>query len=163
MLAFRLIAALWLAVPVLCNAQLTISFPGSDRYADAGADPFEARKNLQEIERHLLDLAKRYLPPGQALTIEVLDVDLAGRMRPTRGAGQDVRVMTGGADWPMIKLRYTLEAGGRTLRSAEETVSDSDYLQRPSRPGTGEPLYYEKRMLDDWFKARFGAAEPSRR
>ena len=57
----------------------------------------------------------RRLPDGQTLTIAVLDLDLAGSLRPTPTG--ELRVLRGGADWPSMSLRYTLQADGRTLAS----------------------------------------------
>ena len=54
-----------------------------------------------------------------------------------------------------MKVRYTLESGGRT-RTAEETISDPAYLNHGAQVrSSSEPLYHEKRMLDDWFRSTF--------
>jgi Protein of unknown function (DUF3016) len=89
------------------------------------------------------------------LRIEVVDVDLAGQMKPGHTLN-DLRVVTGQADWPSIQLRYVLEAGGQTLSSGDERLSDLNYLGYAGRLQPGDPLRYEKKMIDDWFKARFG-------
>jgi hypothetical protein len=95
------------------------------------------------------------LPAGHHLKVEVLDVDLAGTLRQSpRGAS--VRVLRAGADWPRIHLRYTLESGGKAAASGDEWVADMDYARGVSGFRDSLPLYYEKRMLDAWFKARFG-------
>ncbi len=134
-------------------ADVSVSFLDPSRYTDAGRDPGEVERNTAEIGKYLEGLGLRYLKPGQSLKIEVLDIDLAGRPRMHGGSANDIRVLTGGADWPRIKLKYTLEAKGEAPRSAEEDLSDMGYLQNPDR--TGASLAYEKRMLDDWFRARF--------
>jgi hypothetical protein len=67
-------------------------------------------------------------------------------------------VLKGGADWPRIKLRYTLEAAGQAARGAEQNIADMAYLHRIAGSRAGESLHYEKRMLDEWFAAQFGAA-----
>ena len=142
--------------PLSATAALTVSFPDPSRYTDAGADEVERERVIKDIERHLQRLAQRYLPPDQALKIEVLDIDLAGRMRPLRHSIPEVRVLDGGADWPAIKLRYGLQAGTRVLKSGEETVSDMNYLQWAAR-SSPQTLHYEKRMLETWFRDRFAA------
>jgi len=146
--------AAFMSVPA--DAAVVVSFPEPERYSDAG-DNWQLDENLAGLKRHLEQLGERYLPSSQTLTVEVLDIDLAGRPRyfPRRGL-PDIRVLDGRADWPMIKLRYTLASEGKTIDTREETVSDSNYLQRSAtRPS--ERLYYEKRMLDEWFRARFVA------
>ena len=65
-----------------------------------------------------------------------------------------MRIQRGGADWPRIRLRYTLERDGRKEPSREEVVSDMNYQWRPL-PSSAEALGYEKRMLEQWFRSRF--------
>jgi hypothetical protein len=134
-------------------AGVSVAFLDSSRFTDAGTDPAEVARNTAEIAKHLEGLGDKYLKPDQTLTIEVLDIDLAGRSRMHRGSVNDIRVLNGGADWPRIKLKYTLQAKGEPPRSAEENLSDMNYMMNPDR--TGASLAYEKRMLDQWFRARF--------
>ena len=51
----------------------------------------------------------------------------------------------------MIQLRYSVESQGKVLRSGESRVADMSYLTHYNRYPSGEPLRYEKRMLDEWF------------
>ncbi len=55
-----------------------------------------------------------------------------------------------------IHLRYTLAGRRRGARSGDEWVSDLDLRARPaSSRRDPNRCYYEKRMLDRWFKTRF--------
>jgi len=154
-----------LALPVLALAAVlaaapahagtvNVSYAQNTQFTDAGATPWDRDTTMHELQSHLQALGQRYLPADRSLNIEVLDVDLAGETRP--GARlRDVRVARGGADWPRITLRYSLQANGQTLRSGEETVSDMNYLRHlPNNHDQGS-LGPEKRMLDEWFKQRF--------
>ena len=143
------------------GAGVTVTFANPDRYTDAGKYSLRTDETVHEIERHLKRLGERYLSPQQTLRIEVLDIDLAGEEDFLR-TGRDVRVLRGRADWPRIKLRYVLEADGRVSASKEETLTDMNYLEGPKSRYSSEALAYEKRMLDEWFKARFGAQRPAR-
>jgi DUF3016 family protein len=134
-------------------AAVTVSHAEAGRYSDAG-DRGQANRTVDEIKRHLELLGERYLLPSQNLKIEIVDIDLAGRLRYSARRGEEIRVLDGGADWPSMKLRYTLESDGKVIDSREETVSDMSYLLKPAPSGSGA-LYYEKRMLDDWFRQRF--------
>jgi hypothetical protein len=134
-------------------AAVTVSRAEAGRYSDAG-DHWQANRAVDEIKRHLELLGERYLPPSQNLRIEIVDIDLAGRLRYSARTGEGIRVLDGRADWPSLKLRYALESDGKVIDSREETVSDMSYLLRPAPSGSGA-LYYEKRMLDDWFRQRF--------
>ncbi len=132
-----------------------VDFIAPTRYADAGNTLAEAQANRDTLTRYLQSLGERYLASGEALKVEVLDIDLAGTVRPRiRG---DLRVTRGNADFPKIKLRYTLASADKVARSGEETVSDLNYLGHAADYAGSDPLRFEKRMLADWFKARFVA------
>jgi hypothetical protein len=135
-----------------------VSFVQPDKFADAGNARRDHDANLRALASHIEALAARHLGDGQKLSVEVLDVDLAGEMRFSRRLNDNIRVLKGGADWPRIKLRYTLESAGQAPRSGEQTIADMSYLQRLNRYPSDTQLRYEKRMLDDWFAAQFGAA-----
>lgn len=58
-------------------------------------------------------------------------------------------------------LRHTLTAPGQSAASVQEWVADIDYLH--GLPGTlnSDSLFYEKRMLGEWFRARFVEHQPA--
>lgn len=154
----RLRSLLRIALPVFCLAALpamasvVVSFPGSERYTDIGPKGIAAEEKLAELQRHLQHLGDRYLSPQQTLRIDVLDIQLGG----TRNVGRDdIRVQRGRADWPVIRVRYTLETPGRAPQSGEETLSDTTFVFVPDKTKETQALYYEKRMLEGWFKERF--------
>ena len=136
--------------------QVEVSFKPVQALRDAGAGPFDGERNLQTLAAHFKALGAK-LPDGQTLKVEVLDLDLAGEVKPLRRGG-DIRVLRGGADWPSMTLRYTLSAEGRTLRSAEERISDMNYLMHPVRGRGDGALAYETRLVDQWFADRFSSA-----
>jgi hypothetical protein len=144
-------------------AEVAVTFVAPERYTDAslygGYDVSARELALHEIREDFEVLGKRWLTPGQTLSIRVLDVDLAGRFEPWRRPGiYNVRIMRDVTP-PRIRLSYTLEEPGRPARHGEETVSDIDYLSRPLLRRTGVVMPYEKAMLDDWFRARFGGSQ----
>jgi len=133
---------------------VSVAFVNVANYSDAGTTAWDEEANLKTLAVHLEKLGKRWLPPAQVLKVEVLDVDLAGSLRSQRD-GSQLRVLRGGADWPRITVRYTLEENGKALRTGEEQVSDMTYSQGMSGHRDSTSLFYEKRMLDGWFRARF--------
>ena len=136
---------------------VSVKFVEPDKFADARDTRHDASDNLRVLAGHIGSAAGRYLADGDRLDVEVLDVDLAGEIWPSRHGLQVVRLLKGGADFPRIKLRYTLESSGQTARSGELTISDMAYLQRSGGPHTGDALGHERRMLDGWFQSRLGA------
>jgi hypothetical protein len=157
MRALTLFAALTATLAATAQAAVLVTFKEPEKYVDTGRFRMETPQVLAELERHFQQLGTRYLRPDQTLRIEVLDVDLAGEER-FRHSGQDVRILRGGADWPRMRLRYVLEGGDKPALSGEENLSDMNYLQRPVTIRGNENLAYEKRMLEEWFRAKFGPA-----
>lgn len=159
-LAFAL-AAMSGAASGAADPAVVVTFHQPERYADVSWHRGLAPDILKDIEGHFQMLGKTYLAPGQTVRIEVLDIDLAGEDRLRFGSGAEVRVLEGRADWPRFEVRYAIESAGRVHEARTETISDMNYLGRPIRQGP--QLAYEKRMLEEWFKARLARGEAARR
>ncbi len=155
LVAFGLVV---LASAAQAAGTVKVSYVQPEAFADIGIAGHDRESNLQQLSKHFEILATRYLADGQTLSVEVLDVDLAGTMKPVRRGGQDFRVLKGAADWPRVTLRYTLQAAGSPSRSGEAKLADLGYLQNVDSVRSREPLYSERRMLDKWFAAQFGPA-----
>ncbi len=141
-----------LAVPAL--AAVTVTYSDPDWFTDAGDRSSDPRKIMQVLERHLQGLGERYLPPKTDLRIEVLDLDRAGR--PRMNLPTEVRVVTGRGDMPCIELQYSLAAEGQAVQTRKERICDPAYRENlEPRYDSHDPLVYEKRMLDRWFRERF--------
>jgi hypothetical protein len=136
------------------SAAVTAAFSHPENYSDLPFAQYDRDQVLKDLGDHFARLGKD-LPPGQNLRVEVLDLDMAGRIRPNFRGREDLRVLRGGADWPSMVLRYTLESDGKVIASGEDKLSDMAYLQRYNRYSDRDTLRYEKRMIDDWFKAKF--------
>jgi len=136
-------------------AEVSVRFVAPDRYGERDYDVTGTRKGaFGEIRRHLESLGRRYLRPGQHLTIEVLDLDLAGEQQPWRTGWQDIRIHTG-VTWPRIALRYSLRERGRPAQSGEDVLTDRMYLWNYAARASSDPLRFEKALLTDWFQRRF--------
>ncbi|HEU5297700.1 MAG TPA: DUF3016 domain-containing protein [Burkholderiaceae bacterium] len=144
-----------LASAAIAGGTVEVSFIKPQTYADAGQWQRDVAATQARITQHLQSLGESYLADGQALRVEVIDVDRAGWQRHVHRRVDDIRVLRNGADWPRIKLRYALVANGQLTKSGEETLADLDYMGRFSLYNADDPMRYEKRMLEDWFKTRF--------
>jgi type II secretory pathway component PulJ len=136
---------------------VNVTFAEPDKFVDAANRKNEVPANLGTIERHLQQLGQRHLPNGQTLHITVVDIDLAGYVRPTRQG--DIRFVKGAADWPRITLRYDLQANGQSVKKGDETVAEMNYSRQLQTYGNNDPLRHEKQMLEAWFRERF-ATQP---
>lgn len=115
------------------------------RFSDVSRNPVDRDRELELLGRDMARLGS-LLPDGQALLLEVTDLNLAGELQPF--SWRDVRVLRGGADWPQMELRYTLQAGGRTLKSGQARLADMNYFFGLRRSDAG----YELRMVERWFR-----------
>ena len=152
----RFFRPLLLAVAIACGlsnaiATVTVTFTRPEGYTDMPFAPWDRDRVMKELQTHFDKLGAK-LPQGQDLKVEVLDIDLAGRIEPQLRYGNDIRVLKGRADWPTIALRYSVESQGKVLGSGEARIDDKSYLDHFNRYSANEPLRYEKRMLDEWFK-----------
>lgn len=157
----RLATALVLLAAFALPAQageVEVKFIEPDKFSDAGRSSVDRERTLKSLGDYLQALG-RELPAGQTLRLEVTDLDLAGNIEPFGWRRMDdVRVLRGGADWPHLNLRYTLQAEGRTLKAGDAHLSDLSYMYalRGRDLGQGD-LAYEKRMVRRWFDETFAA------
>lgn len=109
---------------------------------------------LQKLKAYLVKKATPMLAPDQRLSITITDIDLAGGYEPWRGPQwDDVRFMRDVYP-PRIDLTFKLTgADGRVIRQGTRKLRDLGYLQsQPALPGGGEPLHYDKALLDRWLR-----------
>lgn len=130
-----------------CFAGVKVRFVNPERYTDAESSAGGRAGTMAEFRSYLETLGSRYLAPGQTMSIDILDIDLAGQVEP-RSRGTEVRVMRDVTP-PRIRLRYMLSGKGST-RSGEDVLSDISY-QSGGRSPIG-PYGYEKALLSDWFR-----------
>ena len=133
------------------QAAVTVTFTQPDKYIDMPFSSSDKEMVMTDLQRHF-DKLGATLPAGQDLKLEVLDIDLAGRVEPSARSTRDFRVLRGGADWPAITIRYSLESQGKVIKSGEERVTDQNYLMGFNHYSSNESLRYEKQMLERWFK-----------
>jgi hypothetical protein len=149
------LVALLVAGAAHAAGSVQVSFVKPENFADIRDRTYSREQNLKALEEVITSAAQPYVADGQTLKIEVLDVDLAGEVRPGARA-YDIRVLRGRADWPRITLRWSID--GATPRSGEAVVQDMAYLQHIPPAMSGGALVYERRMLDEWFRQQFGKA-----
>lgn len=160
-----LIAIAAMLAPTAHAGVVEVNYDLRAAFTDAGVTQVERERHLAALAAHLASLGERRLPPGQRLSIELVDLDLTGTLRPSRHAAGDVRIVNGRADGPRIELRYTLSDAGQVLASGRETLADAGLprLGAARDSDGGDPLRHEKSLLDHWFAVRFAGAPTSAR
>ncbi len=150
-IAAALLAAILALMSARTGATVVVTFTDPDKYADMPYSVYDKERVMLNLREHF-DRLGATLPAGQDLNVEILDIDLAGRMELNLRTPHDLRVLRGAADWPTITLRYALVYQGKTLKSGQERIADMAYLQGYNHYSSGEMLRYEKQMLDRWFR-----------
>lgn len=156
------VAGLLLAAGAHAAGAVKVEFVEPHTFADTGPSPHDRERQLQSLQAHMQRWQDR-LPDGQTLELAVLDVDLAGWSWPH--TGRDLRVVTGRADAPSARLRWSLKAAdGRVLQSGTERIIDLGYFHTAAWLNRNDgDLPYEKRLLDRWFSTTFPHATPASR
>lgn len=150
-------AALMLAAAGAASAgSVKVNYQEPDKFIDVPYWEQDRAQMLKELTAHFERLGQQ-LPASQQLNITVTEIDLAGRVEPRRNTLRDIRILRGGADWPTMQLKYALEEDGKVIASGDSSLNNMDYLHGINRYRGSDLLRYEKPMLDNWFKATFGA------
>jgi uncharacterized lipoprotein YbaY len=147
-------AAVWLMAAGTASAAVNVTFIAPENFTDLSRSAVDREHLLHNLQTYFAKLGTR-LPADRNLTVEVLDIDLAGRMEPYRYLADEIRVVRGRADWPRMQLRYSLASNGKVISQGEEWIADMSYRDSVHRHDSGDTLQYEKRMLDDWFTTKF--------
>jgi hypothetical protein len=137
------------------QAEVSVKFIDPAKFSDIKDNTgFPHQEILKDIEAHLVEQAGRRLV-GQDLSIEVTDVDLAGDVQPIGRRMDLLRVMRPVTS-PAIELRYELREGGKVVRTGTAKLRDMSYQDSINTYPSGDPLRYERRMLDRWLDQEFG-------
>jgi hypothetical protein len=122
------------------------AYMDSDRGRDALVD---------ELKKHILSRAAKYLTTGQRLEITITDVDLAGDFEPWHGPQfHDVRIVKDLYP-PRVSLQFRLLAADGTVASeGTRQLQDLGYMMSMAWP-LSDPLRYDKEMLSDWLRQEF--------
>lgn len=160
------LAAALAVVPALsagAQAATTVTFLNPEKYQDGNLSwgPVDQRLTLEGLQRIIQRLARERLPAGYEIDIAVLDLDLAGKINPIRSRTGELRVMRQDT-WPSMKLSYTLRRSGKEVARGQDTLRAMNYLLDPVAVRSGEPLAFEKAMLDRWFRTRFASLRTAR-
>lgn len=149
--------------------RVVVNFIASDKYTDvslSGADTERMRQAVYDGLRDYLDkLAKTELPPGDQLTVDVIDIDMAGNYEPWRTPNLTRTRFIRDVYRPKFVLKYRwLDKAGTVKAEREETVSDLNYLQRleTRQFQDNDPLKYEKTLLGRWFRERFAGEQATK-
>jgi hypothetical protein len=146
------------------SADVKVSFVEPEKFSDTKDNHgFRQPEVLKDIEAHLVAQAEKFLP-GREVRFAVSDVDLAGEVEPFFWRGNWLRVMRTVTS-PSIELSYEIREGDKVVQQGKTRLRDMNYQDGFNAYYSGDPLRYEKRMIDRWMRNEFSptvAAAPSR-
>jgi hypothetical protein len=153
----------WIALAVLAaasaaaQADVQVNFIKSDQFSDIkDKNGFRQPEVLDDIKAYLVAQFDKRLP-GRDVRIDVTDVDLAGEIEPVGWGGQWLRVMRSVTS-PSIELSYEVREGGKVVQQGKTRLRDMNYQDGFNNFSSGDPLRYEKQMLDRWMRQEFSTA-----
>jgi Protein of unknown function (DUF3016) len=139
-------------------ANVRISFVQLEKFSDfriqGRQENVSAGIFRDEVSAYLSPyVAKRF--PGATLTLTFTDVDLAGRIDPSKTRKlSDARIERNVASPLRLYFNYTLtDSHKRMLASGSKSLVDSDYLYRYTyyaNQARSDTLFYEKVTLSRW-------------
>jgi hypothetical protein len=141
-------------------ANVQVNFQNPDRYTDVDRFSDESTRAMKAIRETLASLGNRYLPSDANLRVDVMDIDLAGRLIPSARAGKDIRLLGGYANPASIRLHYLLEENGRVVAEKDETIHGLAYQRTISTRNSNEAFTNEKNMLEQWFREALAGQAP---
>jgi len=97
----------------VADAAVRVSFIQPEKYHDEDFRSSSRRDGITaEFRKYFEKLGARYLKGNQMLSIDVLDIDLAGQYEPWRPQWSHVRIFRDTTP-PRVRLRYTLSQRGQ--------------------------------------------------
>jgi hypothetical protein len=115
---------------------------------------------VTDLARYLRQSAERRLPSDKRLDVTITDIRRAGNYEPWRGIQyNDVRILRE-IYWPRITLDFKLiRADGSVATEGRRVLSDPSFLSSVSMASEGDPLRYEKTLIDRWVRRELQNAE----
>jgi hypothetical protein len=146
-----------IALVGVAHADVQVRFTDPSKFSDIkDNDGFSRPEVLKDIEAHLVAQASKRLP-GRNIRFEVTDVDLAGEVEPVGHGGRWLRVMRSVTS-PSLSLNYEVLEAGKVVQQGQARLRDLDYQSAFNVYSGGDPLRYERRMIDRWLDREFSPA-----
>jgi hypothetical protein len=146
------------AAPAPAPDNVTVTYQDPDSFSDVLENHTNTPSTyyLGQLKECIEQTATRRLAVGEKLIVTVTDIDLAGETRFNQP--NEIRVMKD-IYAPRVRLKFQLlGADGKVVKAGDRSLIDHDYLMQARRPGSSEPLFYDKQLLKEWINKEFKAA-----
>jgi hypothetical protein len=139
------------------SSRVEVSFNRPEQFADI-RDRYQATEEnkkevLSTLQEYIVQRAPSFLPKGDALRITFDNIKLAGVINIAGVVGERRVVLA--STPPMFMFEWTVtDSSGKVIGSAKEKLEENNFKNLSSRADEGDPLRYEKAVLDDWMRNR---------
>lgn len=139
------------------SPHVLVIFTHPEKFTDirTGILPSDERRDrlLESLRQFITERAALYLPSGDALYINFVDIRLAGIMVPVGVMGLDgVRVASHGTPPRFVFGWAITDRSGAVVRKGSGRLMNSDFMGLWSPTDSGDPYHYEKAVLEDWMR-----------
>ena len=152
-------AALALGLPSAYAANVEVTWTEPDTYTDIQATndtQRHFRRNVMAALETYFQEAGATLPADQTLLVSVSDVDLAGYVEYFHPAYPFGLRVIRDVDFPRLALDYELKAAdGSTISAGQDILKDLGFRFPTFSTRYAQPLGYEKRLIDRWYRDTF--------
>ena len=115
----------------------------------AGSQKRYQEQVFQILSEQFSDMARIYLNSGQTLSVEVIDLNLAGETRFSSNTGQQFRILTSLTP-PSISFSYQIRQDEMVIKSDAVRLTDLNYQASVFGINRDRVLVYEKQLIRDW-------------
>jgi hypothetical protein len=137
-----------------------VSYRNPGGFIDTDPDLSQRNDWLEELRRYVVQRASRSVSADTRLVVMITDVQRAGMVKPWRRTADGYLRFVRDATPPRIDLVFQLiSPQGAVLKEGTRHLRDINFLGSITFH-TGEPLAYEKNLIDDWLRQDFGAPQP---
>lgn len=148
-----------LSESVAANIQIKLVKP--EKFRDIDIAGYSQKKTISIVEKELHQLfsqiSKEYINQDQKLSIEVLDVDLAGYIEYFWGStNREIRLIRDNDRYRM-KFRFELkDSNNKVLQSGEKSIQRfANLRQGRMTKGHNERFVHFEKILKHWFEKEF--------
>jgi len=137
------------------GGKVEVDFQEPDLFSDMGRSYTAAhgadRGYIDILREHFQRAGANRVPEGYALSVTIMDVDMAGHFEPERGPEfADIR-MVRSIYPPRIKLKYRLTDSTGAVRSeGDRRLSNQNFELDRTPVNYDDPMVYEKALVDDF-------------
>jgi Protein of unknown function (DUF3016) len=139
------------------SSRVEVSFNHPEQFADIRDRYLATEENKKEVlstlQEYVVQRASSYLPKGESLRITFDNIKLAGVINIAGVVGER-RVILASTP-PMFMFEWAVtDSSGKVIGSAKEKLEENNFKDLSSRADEGDPLRYERAVLDDWMRNR---------